>query len=556
MRKILKNILEILDKKEKKKFFSLMLLDIIVSIFDILFLAFLLLLIRFYVQPGSAAKFSFLPFWITNRNSAWLIAVFLLLFSIKNLCGFLITRSNFSFINKVAIRISRNNLVNYQQAAFSDFVHTDSSVYLRNICYQPFEFSQYMLAGFQQLVTQMALMLITLIAIIVFNAKIFVLLLLLLLPPVIIVFWFIKKRLSVTKKSIQQNNELSFKYVLDALKGYVEGNVYNRNHFFLNRFISARQKFSEALFDSLALQNLPGRIIEIFAVLGLFILIVIATWAGNSNDSMLITIGAFMAAAYKIIPGIVKVINVSGQMRAYELSMQNLEQDRKVSSTETIIKSTNQLTSIELKNISFKYAGQPILQQFSITINKGDFIGITGESGKGKTTLMNILLGFLQAEDGEIYFNGTQVSGEQIKNYWPNIAYVRQQSFFIHDTVIRNITLEEDPYNPEQFKSALHFSGLVELLGKSPEGAEKLITENGKNISGGQQQRICIARALYKNAGLILLDEPFNELDEESTLLLLQHFKELAATGKSIVMITHDKKSLAYCNKIISLDAC
>jgi len=92
------------------------------------------------------------------------------------------------------------------------------------------------------------------------------------------------------------------------------------------------------------------------------------------------------------------------------------------------------------------------------------------------------------------------------------------------------------------------------VISTFPEGLEKIITENGKNISGGQQQRIAIARALYKNASLILLDEPFNELDEEATCSLLKHFRELTGKGRSVVMITHDKKSLSYCNKIISLD--
>ncbi|MEP7236601.1 MAG: ABC transporter ATP-binding protein [Ferruginibacter sp.] len=554
MKKILKNILEILNKKEKKQFFSLMLLDIIVSIFDILFLAFLLLLIQFYIQPGVTSKLSFLPAWLTNRNSVWLIAIFLLLFSIKNLCGFVIARANFSFINTVAIRISRDNLINYQQAAFSEFVHTDSSIHIRNICYRPFEFSQYLLSGFQQIMTQVALMLITIIAIILFNAKIFLLLLILLLPPVIIVFWFIKKRIAAEKQQIQENNELSFKYVLDALKGYVESNIYNRNNFFLNRFISARQKFSKSLFNSLALQSLPGRIIEIFAVLGLFILIVIANWTGNNNNAMLITIGAFMAAAYKIIPGIVKVINVSGQMKAYELSLQDVEQSKKITMAVPGENSAPELRSVELKNISFMYGEQPVLQHFSMVITKGDFIGISGESGKGKTTLLNLLLGFLPVAGGEIYFNETEITSEGIKKYWPRIAYVRQQSFFIHDTLLRNITLEEDHHKNDELRSAMHISGLEKLVTKFPEGLEKIITENGKNISGGQQQRISIARALYKNADLILLDEPFNELDEDATESLLQHFKELAATGKSVVMITHDKKSLSYCNKIISFD--
>jgi ABC-type transport system involved in cytochrome bd biosynthesis fused ATPase/permease subunit len=92
------------------------------------------------------------------------------------------------------------------------------------------------------------------------------------------------------------------------------------------------------------------------------------------------------------------------------------------------------------------------------------------------------------------------------------------------------------------------------LLGKGADGAEKMITENGRNISGGQQQRIALARALYKDAKLILMDEPFNELDEASEFLLLEHFRELAQNGKIVMMITHNKRALSYCNKVFSLD--
>ena len=134
------------------------------------------------------------------------------------------------------------------------------------------------------------------------------------------------------------------------------------------------------------------------------------------------------------------------------------------------------------------------------------------------------------------------------------ISYVRQQSFFIYDSILRNITLEENGHNKENLQYALKVSGLAEFIAKFPEGLDKVITENGKNISGGQQQRVAIARALYKNAELILLDEPFNELDEASEILLLEHLQELSQNGKMVIMITHDKKSLSYCNKIISLD--
>ena len=553
MKNILRNILAALDKKEKKQFGISIMLDIFISIIDILSLALLLWIIRFYIQPVHT-NLSFLPGWLADNSSVMFIAVFVILFGIKNWVGFLISRSQFKFISRIAIRVSQNNLIKYQQARFSEFVNVDSSAHIRNIAFQPFDFSQYMLSGIQQIITQLSLILVTIIAIILFDAKLFLLLLLILLPPVIIVFYFIKKRLTIAKKNIQASNERSFQYLLDALKGYIESNIYNRNDFFLRRFTNARQVFSSHLFDSLALQSMPNRIIEVFAVLGLFILIVIAKWTGNNDSTTLITIGAFMAAAYKIIPGIVKVINISGQMKAYEFALNDLVENKKATDAMSLNRSLQDIHSVEFKNISFQYESQPVLDNFSFTIKRGDFIGITGESGKGKTTILNLLLGFLPAEKGEIVINGIPVGNDEIKNYWPLIAYVRQQNFFIHDSLLRNITLEEEGYNKENLQYALDISGLEKVIMKFPEGIEKIITENGKNISGGQQQRISIARALYKNAAFILLDEPFNELDEEATHSLLEHFRALTQAGKTVVMITHDKKSLSCCNKIISLD--
>jgi ABC-type bacteriocin/lantibiotic exporter with double-glycine peptidase domain len=341
---------------------------------------------------------------------------------------------------------------------------------------------------------------------------------------------------------------------LDALKGYVEGNIYNRNGFFLRRFLHYRRQFSASLFDSFSLQGLPARVIEIFAVFGLFILIVIAKWSGHADSNTLITVAAFMAAAYKIIPGVVKVINLAGQVKAYEFSAEELKGSTALEEKITNKISPAKIESVELKHIQFQYSGQAVLNTLSFAVTNGDFLGIGGASGIGKTTILNLLLGFLKPAAGEMLINNIPVSTETAKQYWPAISYVRQQSFFMYDTILRNITLEEDSPDRDGLEFALKGSGLDKLVETYPEGLEKIITENGKNISGGQQQRIAIARALYKKADLILLDEPFNELDEASTLSILGYLKELCSRGKIIIMITHDSKSLACCNKIVSIN--
>jgi ABC-type bacteriocin/lantibiotic exporter with double-glycine peptidase domain len=301
------------------------------------------------------------------------------------------------------------------------------------------------------------------------------------------------------------------------------------------------------------LQTLPSRLIEIFAVMGLFVLIVIAKWSGNSDTGTLITIGAFMAAAYKIIPGLVKIINVTSQIKAYEFSLSEIVGEKSELINDNA-KSSSTIQSVQFSNVCFHYTGLNVLNDLSFEIQPGDFIGITGNSGKGKTTIFNLLLGFLSPRSGRILINGQEVDKEEIKDFWPSLSYVRQQSFFIHDTIARNITLEEDTADKEKLQKLIKVSGLEELINNSPEGIHKIITENGKNISGGQQQRIALARALYKNAQLILLDEPFNELDEASELSLLQHFRQLADEGKMVIVITHNKKAFSFCNKIITLN--
>lgn len=551
MKKVLKNTWSVLNQKEKKYFGFLISLDILFSILDILFLAALLWIIQFYIQPENRDR-SFLPAWLTEKNSVGLIAIFFILFGLKNIAAFMVSRAQFKFMGTVALRISKNSLANYQQEEFEQYVNTDSSVFIRKIAFLPFEFCQYILTGIQQIITQSFLITITIVAIVIFNAKLFLLLLIIILPPVVVIFYIIKRRLARTRDNIRTNNEKSFKYLLDALKGFVESNIYNRNDFFMKRFMNSRLYFSKALFESMSIQTMPPRIIEIFAVMGLFILITIANWAG-ADSTTLITIGAFMAAAYKIIPGIVKIINANGQIRAYEFSSNELF-EIPVEKNEAINKKVTDINSLTLKNINFSYPSRQVLNNFSLEIRKGDFIGIQGESGKGKTTILNLMLGFLEPHSGEILIDEKSVSKKDIERYWPIISYVRQQPFFIYDTILRNITLEEEGYDRKKLENAINVSGLNDFISESSDGLNMMITENGKNISGGQQQRISIARAIYKNSDLFFLDEPFNELDEASVISILTHFKEIVNSGKIVILVTHDKLSLSYCNKIISLD--
>jgi ABC-type bacteriocin/lantibiotic exporter with double-glycine peptidase domain len=489
---------------------------------------------------------------LQNNHSLVAISAFFVLFSIKNAAGYLIAKAHYQFNSDVAVRISERSLEAFQHGSFEDFVHIDSSRFVRKIAIQPFEFCQHVLYGIQQILTQLFLVTLTVAAIVVYNPNLFFLLLCVLLPPVSFVFYVIKKKLAQSKKDILTSNELSYRYLFEALKGYVEGNIYGRNQFFLRRFMTVRRAFSTHLFTNLRLQNLPGRMMEVFAVMGLFVLIVLAKWTAHDNSANLLTIGTFMAAAYKIIPGIVKIINLTGLIRTYEYSVMDLEENNFATKNHT--DQSSEIHSIQLKNIRFQYNGVPTLQNVSLCMQKGDFVGITGKSGKGKTTLLHVLLGLLPNHDGHILINEQAMTTNELKTFWPSMAYVRQQGFLIHDTLLRNITLTQNDVNHQRLSEAIHLAGLEEFVNKTSGGLEKVIAENGKDISGGQQQRIALARALYKDADLILLDEPFNELDEASELSIIKSLQNIAAAGKIVVMVTHNKKAISYCTKTVSLD--
>ncbi len=514
--------------------------NVLISVLDIAAIASLLWLINLYTKG------------VDSNKPLWLITGFVILFLIKNAGAYFLHQLQYRFVYSVASRISEMNLLKYLEGDLAGHTEVDSAVWIKKISQQPVEFSHYLLAGVQQAITETVLIILSITAILLFNARVFLLLFLILVPAILLITFFVKQRLRNTRKMIKAGGEQSLRHLKEALSGYVESNLYAKNSFFLKRYTHFQQEVNTHLSELQAIQGAPGRLMEVFAVTGLFILILLHTfYSGTSID--LITIGAFVAAAYKIIPGVVKLVNISSQIKTYAFTLSVTKpfiEKRSAPDTSSYLP----IDTIAFSEIDFGYAGKTVLLQQSFIIQKGDLAGISGDSGKGKTTLVNILLGFLQEEKGSICFNGSSIEAGKRKQYWGSIAYVKQQPFLLHDTILTNIILDEDRYDASRLETSLRYSGLDTTLTSLPGGLHKLVTENGRNISGGQRQRIALARAFYKNAALLILDEPFNELDEESSIHILLHLKELAATGKMILLITHDPKSLSFCNKIIPVN--
>jgi ABC-type transport system involved in cytochrome bd biosynthesis fused ATPase/permease subunit len=520
LNKLLSNIKPILTGGEKRTVFFLIAADALISLADIAAITALLLIIGSYTgQMGT--KFAFI-----QQHIELSIAIFFPAFTIKNLLAFLI----------------RKKMLQYLQGNHQLYSATDSSVHIKQISQIPVEFAHYVLYGLQQAATQLILVAFTATAIICFNARLFLLVLIILLPAVLIIARLLKKKIQQARLHAKISSEKSLQYLQEALAAYTESRIYGLQFFFTNRYTSWQQQLNRQLSGLQVIQLLPSRLIEVFAIAGFLILVLTAKYTSNTNHADVLTIGAFMAAAYRIMPALVSIINNRAQVKAYEHTISSFtDQEEKVLNKSGV---QTGKPAIRFSNVSFSHNGKPVINNLSFEVQSGEMVGLSGVSGAGKTTVINLMLGILQPQKGTI----------DVQTGDGGIACVLQHPFILHDSLQNNIALGDEQPNHQQLQNAIEQAGLNSLAASLPDGINTIITERGKNISGGQQQRIAIARALYRNADLLVSDEPFTELDEISENKILAHFKNLSTTGKIVILATHNPANLAQCSKIITIN--
>lgn len=553
MKHIVTSILNILNQNEKAKLIKLILADLLIGLLDIAFLGLLLVVINFYTKNTAPSNLSFLPHALVNQNSLLLIGVFFTLFALKNAFGYFISKSQHHFFYDVSSRLSKRNIQNFLKDDYLRFVNIDSSVLIRKISQQPIEFSNQVLTNVQQIISQSILIFFTVVGILFWRPTLFFVLFFLLLPPIILLSIFIRKKLRAVRASTKTANQKAVQYLQESLAGFVESNIYNKDDFFINRYFEHQHRLNNNIATQQTLNGLTSRLIEVFAILGFFILVVINKLSADTPVVSILTIGVFMAAAYKIIPGIVKILNSAGQIRTYEYTLTDLQPEYGVNEwrSETVV---GPISTIAFEQVKFKYKEQTVLNKVSFEIMRGQFVGLSAKSGKGKTTIIHLLLGLLKHHKGNIYINRKKTTWIDRQAYWSRISYVKQQSFIINDTILKNITLTDGLHDAGKLMDVVAFCGIDNITAQYPEGINKFITENGRNISGGQRQRIMLARALYHDFDVLILDEAFSEMDEVSERAILTKLKALAKQGKMVILITHNQSSLLFCDKIISPD--
>ena len=212
-----------------------------------------------------------------------------------------------------------------------------------------------------------------------------------------------------------------------------------------------------------------------------------------------------------------------------------------------------EVSRIDVENVSFAYGEEHILSDVSLSVKKGEILGIHGRSGSGKSTLLKLLMRFYDPKSGSIKINGESLPNINTRSLRDNMAYITQQTYIFNETIEENIRLARRDATLEEIMEAAKKASIHDFILSLPEGYQTKMTELGGNLSDGEKQRIGIARAFLHNAPIILLDEPTSNLDSLNEAMILKSLLNVKAE-KLIILVSHRQSTMAICDKVIGIE--
>ena len=212
-----------------------------------------------------------------------------------------------------------------------------------------------------------------------------------------------------------------------------------------------------------------------------------------------------------------------------------------------------EVSRIDVENVNFAYGEEQILSDVSLSVKKGEILGIHGRSGSGKSTLLKLLMRFYDPKSGSIKINGETLPNINTRSLRDNMAYITQQTYIFNETIEENIRLAHRDATLEEIMEAAKKASIHDFILSLPEGYQTKMTELGGNLSDGEKQRIGIARAFLHNAPIILLDEPTSNLDSLNEAMILKSLLNVKAE-KLIILVSHRQSTMAICDQVIGIE--
>jgi ABC-type bacteriocin/lantibiotic exporter with double-glycine peptidase domain len=549
---------------EKKKFFLIIFLVIVTSLFEILFFTFIQPILGYFT--GSNSKFLLNDIDLSSLNFDFLIFIFLIIFFLRSLFYVLASYFKNIFVRTLNDRISVSIFRNYINKDYIFFTQNNTSELISNIIIEVEKFSYKVIDAFLAFLTEAFLVISIIIFLFLnyFNYTFFITLIILFLFILIFIFYKNKFYTMGSEKIFYDQKKIndlqkSF-YVIQNIK------LDSLEDFFIDRFRFNTQQSSKRQFLLQFILELPKPLIETIIIILLVVFLITSIYVFKSSPNEILSVlGIFVVALFRILPSCNRIFNCINSFRFYmpcvDIIYKELTHINDSNKSNTLFDFQKDKIifkdSIILKNILYYYPNTKnlILDNINMTIKKNEVIGIIGKSGSGKSTLLNILCGLIKPQSGEIFVDGKSID-KLSKLFSKKIGYVTQKTYLTDESIIKNIIfgIKEERYDKDLFNSIIKKVKLDSLINKLPKKEDTLVGEMGIAISGGEQQRIGIARALYKRPEILILDESTSALDhetEQEILKIINNFKNEI----TIIIVSHKDELIQQCQKVFRIDS-
>ncbi len=482
---------------------------------------------------------------------------FILFYGLKNFFLWIILRKYASFLAYYEAYLQSKIYNGYFKKSVYYFKHKNSSDIIVNIKEICSFFSSIYLNSLINLSLEIFLQISILLLLFFFNWQSTLLILILFGGLSVFLFSYHKNRLKELGQLRNELSKLQLRNVQDGIGGIKEIKLLGRELFFLKEFENNTKQLADANRENAVIAGTPRLVIEFFAICSVATMIILFLFLGKSILEILPTLGLFFVAAYKMIPSFNKILLLLTRVKFSSDGVNkilNLLNEIKFDKDLNDTKASQEIKfekEINLSKISYKYPdrGYQILKDVNMKINKNTFVGISGESGSGKSTLIDIIMGIIRPNEGQILIDGVSID-VSIRDWQKKIGYVSQDIFLFPDTIRKNVAfgLPENEIDDKLLDEVIRKSSLQKFIDSLENGLNTNIGEGGALISGGQKQRIGIARALYNKPKLLIFDEATSALDISTEKEILNEIINLKKEF-TLIFVSHKENSLKYCDK-------
>ncbi len=549
-------------KRENKKFLLVLIFTFVTVVFESFGFLSLVPLISVLINPDLIHETEIIKkiyiFIGVENDRDFVIQYGIISITIFILSSFLFFVNNaiqVTFVNKLVRKTRMSLLEKYLDKDYLFHKKTNSVHLISKMFNQIDETSQLTIFGYFEFLNRISSSVIFIVLLAIYNFKISILAFATLLIIYFIIDFFIKKKINKISKELYLSNLKSLSFAVETIKSFKEIVFDYQKKFFMNRYLEEINKIYKARNFVRIMPRASRFLIESLAI-GSSIIVVLTIFIFQNNvASHLDNLVFFVLAMYKILPNLNTSFMTIINLKSGYTQFKNITDDLKTDENNKFINLNNKIEfekTIKLENVSFNYGEKEILKNINFEINKNETIVIVGKSGSGKTSLCEIICGFLKPTSGLIKFDDKVLDFNNRNTQRKLFGYVGQETIIINDNFNVNVSFS-NKYDSKRVEEVSKIARINEFIDTKENRYEHQISENGKNLSGGQKQRVAIARALYNNPKILILDEATNNLDT-NTEKEFYNLIDAQIDGMTKIIITHNLNSIKKYDKLFIIE--